>query len=578
MKNEAIAEAATAPGLEALAKESASSYRMWNRAPPLRRTAPMKPLPLSGLTRKPGEAWPRVTPQALRDAWRTGAEVALLDVREEGPFAQAHPFFAVSLPLSQIELRILDLIPRLTAPVVVYDDGEGLAARAAARIAALGYTCVAILDGGLAAYARIGEVFRDVNVPSKAFGELVEAIRHTPSVSASEAKALIENERDLVVLDARRFEEYRAMSIPRGISVPGGELALRVRDIAPSAETTIIVNCAGRTRSIIGAQSLINAGLPNRIFALRNGTIGWTLAGFAVERGRTDRFPRNDSDNPTALADAEAWAARTGVAVLDGETYHHFCHEADQRTLYRLDVRTPEEYEAGHGDGFVSAPGGQLVQATDEWVAVRGARLVLFDDDGVRARMAASWLSQMGWDAAVVGPDVINRTETGHRAPRRAELPKSGAAAIDAATFAADRAAWTVVDLARSPAYRAGHIAGAHFVLASQFPTDLPRLPGDGPIVLTSSDGAEALFALGDAKAATHREVRVLVGGTRGWTAAGLALEVDGHSLISAADDVYKRPYEGTDNAAAAMQAYIDWELHLVAQLANDSVANFHVV
>ena len=538
----------------------------------------MKPLPVFGVTHEADEPWQRVTPKTLRHAWRTGAEVALLDVREEGAFAQAHPFFAASLPLSQIELRIFDLVPRLTAPIVVYDDGEGFATRAAARIAALGYADVKILEGGLAAYARVGEVFRDVNVPSKAFGELVEAIRHTPSVSAGEAKALIENERDLVVLDARRFEEYRTMSIPRGISVPGGELALRARNIAPSAATTIIVNCAGRTRSIIGAQSLINAGLPNRIFALRNGTIGWTLAGFAVERGRTDRFPRNDGADPMAVADAKAWAARTGVALLDRETYHRFCQEAEQRTLYRLDVRTPEEYEAGHGAGFVSAPGGQLVQATDEWVAVRGARLVLFDDDGVRARMAASWLRQMGFDADVVGPDVVDRAETGQRAPRRPVLPDPGAAAIDAATLASDRGAWTVVDLARSPAYLAGHIPGAHFVLASRFADDLARLPGDEPIVLTSRDGAEALLALSDAKAATHREIRVLIDGTRAWTAAGLALEADRHSLISGADDVYKRPYEGTDNAAAAMQAYIDWELHLVAQLANDSVSNFHVV
>ncbi len=142
-----------------------------------------------------------------------------------------------------------------------------------------------------------GEVFRDVNVPSKAFGELVEAIRHTPSLSANEVKALIEAEPDLVVLDARRFEEYRTMSIPRGVSVPGGELAFRAREITASPDTTIIVNCAGRTRSIIGTQSLINAGLPNKIFALRNGTIGWTLAGHSVERGRTDRFlqrPRLD--------------------------------------------------------------------------------------------------------------------------------------------------------------------------------------------------------------------------------------------------------------------------------------------
>jgi rhodanese-related sulfurtransferase len=518
-------------------------------------------------------------PGELRRRWRAGEDVALLDAREEGPYSLSHPFFAVSLPLSQIELRILDLIPRLTAPIVVYDDGEGYAERAVPRIEALGYTDVSILQGGLSGYALSGEVFRDVNVPSKAFGELVEAIRHTPSLPADEAKRLIETESNLVVLDARRFEEYRTMSIPRGVSVPGGELAFRAREIAPSADTTIIVNCAGRTRSIIGTQSLINAGLPNRIFALRNGTIGWTLAGHQVERGKTERFlERPRASYSAALNDAKAWAARVGVASLDRAAYERVVAEADQRTVYRLDVRTPEEYAAGHPQGFISAPGGQLVQALDEWVAVRGARLMLFDDDGVRARMTASWLVQMGWDAAVIGPDVVEASERGARAPRRPPLPDAGAAAIGVDELARDLSDWTIVDLTRSPAYKAGCIPGAHFVLALRFAAGLPRLPGNGGIVLTSEDGAEALLALRDAQAATKRKVRVLSGGTRAWTASGHQLEKDHQSWISEPDDVYKRPYEGTDNASDAMQAYIDWELQLVAQLANDSVSNFHVV
>ncbi|HVX75181.1 MAG TPA: rhodanese-like domain-containing protein [Bradyrhizobium sp.] len=521
----------------------------------------------------------KVTPAELRRRWRAGEEVALLDVREEGPYSLAHPFFAISVPLSQIELRIGGLIPRLIAPIIVYDNGEGYAKRAVARIAALGYTDVSLLDGGLEGYARTGEVFRDVNVPSKAFGELVEAIRHTPSLSADEAKALIETEPDLVVLDARRFEEYRTMSIPRGVSVPGGELAFRAREIAPSADTTIIVNCAGRTRSIIGTQSLINAGLKNKVFALRNGTIGWTLAGHGVERGRTDRFlQRPGATYAAAFTEATAWAERVGVSMIDRDMFNRFLEQKSERTLYLLDVRSTEEYERGHPPGFISAPGGQLVQATDEWVGVRGARLVLFDDDGVRARMTASWLVQMGWEAHVVGPDVIAATERGMPPLRRPARPGAGSAAIDVAELAANNDSLTIVDLARSPAYAAAHIPGAHFVLASRFAEDLPRVPGNGPIVLTSIDGDEALFALADATASTPRNVVVLKGGTTAWIESNRSLESDRHSWISQPDDVYKRPYEGTDNAASAMQAYIDWELQLVAQLANDSVSNFHVV
>lgn len=514
-----------------------------------------------------------ITPLALRALWRIGAEVALFDLREEGPFSLAHPFWAVSLPIAQIELRIRALAPRLAVPVVVYDDGEGLTQRGAERIAALGYTDVSILKGGLKAYRGVGEVFRDVNVPSKAFGELVEAIRHTPSAPAEEVKRLIETEPDLVVLDGRRFEEYRTMSIPRGRSVPNGELVLRVHDIAPNPETTIVINCAGRTRSIIGAQTLVNLGLPNRVLALRNGTIGWTLAGQALEQGRTERFPdTTPAGRERAQAAAQTYAARAGVPVIDAATLAAW--RAEPRTLYRLDVRTPEEYAAGHPVGFVSAPGGQLVQATDEWVAVRGARLVLFDDDGARARSTAAWLRQLGWDAVVLAKGALVADETALPAP--APIPPPSVPVITTARLHTGRIAFEVVDLGPSPLYRAGHIPGAWFLAGAQL-RDLANIPREAPLVITSADGRLAAAHAADIAAATTRSVLWLQGGNKGWAEAGHALDT-APGWASAPEDVYKRPYEGTDNQAEAMQAYIDWELRLVAQLANDGVSNFHVV
>ncbi|MDR3467893.1 MAG: rhodanese-like domain-containing protein [Xanthobacteraceae bacterium] len=513
----------------------------------------------------------------LRDAWRRGEEIALFDLREEGPYSLAHPFFAVSLPLAQIELRIRDLVPRLRAPIVVYDDGEGLTERGVARIAALGYTDVSVLDGGLAAYARVGEVFRDVNVPSKAFGELVEAIRHTPSLPAEEVAALIASDPAVVVLDARRFEEYHTMSIPRGVSVPGGELALRVHDLAPAAETTVVVNCAGRTRSIIGAQTLVNIGISNRVVALRNGTIGWTLAGLTLETGRTARFGALSGPAlATARVRVGAWADKVGVPVIDGATLARYRDESDRRTLYLFDVRTPEEYAAGHPPGFVSAPGGQLVQATDEWVAVRGARLVLFDDDGVRARMTASWLIQLGWDAAVVADGAVRADEVGAREPVPVAAPQEVPALAPDKLVALGEAA-TIVDLGPSPIYRRAHIPGAWFVAGTQL-ADLAGLPGEGPIVLTSHDGRLAAAHAADVASATPRQLFWLRGGNAAWQAAGRALTSDAPRFVRPPDDVYKRPYEGTDNPGTAMQGYIDWELQLVAQLANDGVSRFHVV
>ncbi|MFC0242547.1 rhodanese-like domain-containing protein [Rhodopseudomonas telluris] len=516
----------------------------------------------------------------VRAALIEGREIALLDVREEGPFSRGHPLFAVPLPLGRIELDVLDLVPRLDAPIVLYDDGEGLVARAAAQLAELGYSNVAELDGGLDGWRRAGgELFIDVNVPSKAFGELVESTRHTPSLPATEVERLIADKADIVVLDSRRFEEYRTMSIPTGTSVPGGELVLRVQDLAPRPETTVIVNCAGRTRSIIGTQSLINAGIPNKVFALRNGTIGWTLAGLKLDHGAERRFPDlSEAAQRLARDRAQALAQRVGLTTIDRDTLARWRDRPDI-TLYLLDVRTPEEFAAGHLPGFRSAPGGQLVQATDEWVGVRHAHLVLFDDDGVRATLAASWLIQMGWrNVYVVQGPIDGARETGSRPPRRPRPPSHGLRTLTAQALASDLAQWTVIDLAPSPLYAAGHIPGAWFAARSRLSEALPQLPGEGPLLLTSWDGVLAQFAAGELQALTDRPIALLHGGTEAWEAAGLPLERGIARAAHAVDDVYKRPYEGTDNAAAAMQAYLDWEFGLVAQLERDGTHGFRVL
>src|SRR5215216_1002752 len=234
---------------------------------------------------------PTVTSSQVRTALLLRQEIALLDVRHEAAFATGHPLFAANMAADRIALEAETRLPRKDVPIVLYDAGEGLVAAAAERLAGLGYTDVRQLDGGLQAWREAGyELFQDVNSYAKAFGELVESRRHTPSLPADDVAALISSGANIAILDVRRFDEYATMNIPGSVSVPGAELVLRAGHAAPDPATTIIVNCAGRTRSIIGTQSLINAGVPNRVLALRNGTIGWTLAGQALEHGQTERY------------------------------------------------------------------------------------------------------------------------------------------------------------------------------------------------------------------------------------------------------------------------------------------------
>ena len=522
----------------------------------------------------------RVTPAQVRLDLVARREIALLDLREEGVFARGHPLFAASLPLSRLELEVGDRLPRKSAPIAIYDNGEGLTERGAERLADLGYTDVRILEGGLASWTAAGlELFLDVNSYSKAFGELVEARAHTPAILPEELKARLDRREDLVVLDARRFEEYRTMSIPSGVSVPGGELVLRAREVAPDPDTTIVVNCAGRTRSLIGAQSLINAGVPNRVFALANGTIGWTLAGQTLEHEAQRRFPQAEPSAQTAAA-ARAVAYRAGVRHIDPDGLAQLEAETG-RTLYRFDVRTPEEYAAGHAPGFHSAPGGQLVQETDVFAPVRGARIVLYDNTGVRADMTASWLAQMGWDVLVLdglSPTALN--QAGRDPAAAPALPEvSGIAPAELADrLKAGRA--TVVDLGPSPAYRRGHIPGAAFAIRSRLADALGGLRPDekGQLVLVSPDGALAALAAPEVQAITRHAPQVLAGGMLGWLRAGLPVGAGDGRALSPFEDVYRRPYEGTDSPREAMQAYLDWEFGLVAQLERDASHGFFVI
>jgi rhodanese-related sulfurtransferase len=327
-------------------------------------------------------------------------EIALLDVRHEAVFAIGHPLFAANLAADRIALEAEIRLPRKDVPVVVYDAGEGLVGVAADRLAALGYSNVRELEGGLQAWQAAGyELFQDVNSYAKAFGELVESRRHTPSLAADEVASLIASGANISILDVRRFDEYATMNIPGSISVPGAELVLRAGRAAPDPDTTIIVNCAGRTRSIIGTQSLINAGVANKVRALRNGTIGWTLAKQDLEHGADRRGEIGAFEG--AETSARDVAYRAGVRRLNMAEMTALQAQS-HRTLYRFDVRAAEEYAAGHLAGFRHYPGGQLVQEIDMAAPVRGARIVLSDNRSVRADMTASWLAQMGWETYVL--------------------------------------------------------------------------------------------------------------------------------------------------------------------------------
>ncbi|GAB4185305.1 MAG: rhodanese-related sulfurtransferase [Thalassobaculales bacterium] len=493
-----------------------------------------------------------------------GAEIALIDVRELGQHADGHPFLASNLPFSRLEIRAPALLPRKAVRIVLLDAGDGVAARAADRLAAMGYTDLTVMEGGAPGWRAAGyELFDGVNLPSKTFGELAELHFGTPHISARDfAPMLARLGQDVVLVDGRTPREHRRMNIPGSMSCPNAELALRIGAIATRPDQTIVVHCAGRTRSIIGAQSLIALGLPNRVLALENGTQGWELAGLSVQRGSDNMYP---AEIPPAVAAeakarARALAARHDLPRLAAGALA--ARMADQgRTTYLFDVRTEEEYAAGHRPGAVHAPGGQLVQATDEWIAVRGARVVVCDDgDATRATLVVYWLRQMGHDAVILDEEPGALTQAGLPAP---SIPYPPAPVISAAQALDGR---PLLDLRSALNYRKGHVEGAQW--ASR-----PRLPdlAGRQAALIADDPLVAALVARDLPGAAMVE-----GGQPALAAAGARIVATPGDPPDAQmiDYVFHTHDRHVGNLAAA-QAYIDWELGLIARLDADERAVF---
>ena len=510
-----------------------------------------------------------LSPAVVKAMLTDGEELALIDVREELIYSQNHLLWARSVPLSRIELRFARLVPRKATRIVLVDDGDGLVERAAAILMNAEYVDISYLEGGVAAWEKAGFVtFSGMHVPSKAFGEFVEHDSGTPSVSPQELDAMMRAGTDMKVLDSRPFDEYSRISIPTGIDVPGAELVLRVRDIVPSPATTIVVNCAGRTRSIIGAQSLIDAGVPNKVVALRNGTMGWHLAGLKTASGETAQFPDVTGKGLAWARDAaDAVAKKYGVQRIDRAGLARL--QADTaRTTYVFDVRDPDEYKRGHFPGAVSAPGGQLVQATDTFAGTLGARIVLSDDKEARALMSGAWLRRMGWQEVYVLAEAGD--EPGDLAPALLGTPAMEAA-ID---VAAVPAAATILDISRSPEYRRGHIPGAWFAIRGRLDTALTKISVTGTLVMTSEDGLLAGLAVAEARKHTSAPVKWLKGGTAAWVAAGKPLSKEPR-MADEALDVWLKPYERAGDPKAGMQEYLTWEVDLIDRIKQDGTCDF---
>ncbi|MBO0905904.1 rhodanese-like domain-containing protein [Jiella sonneratiae] len=527
-----------------------------------------------------------VSADAAKAAVHAGGEIAFLDLGEAGQFGEGHPLFAVPCPYGTLEERVPLLVPRPATPVLLIDHGDEVAERAARRLEAMGYGDVAIVEGGCAAWAAAGHtLYKGVNVPSKTLGELAEAIWHPPLATAEEVKGWLAGG-EALLFDGRPPAEYRKMHVPGAVCLPNGELAHRLPAVLPKGggAPPLVVGCAGRTRGIVGAIGLMLAGHDGPVYALENGTQGWALAGETLERGVASAdFPAlGEAERAETRARADAFAEKWEIRFVDADAVQAMLGD-DSRTTLLFDVRSAEEAAAEPVAAAAHAPSGQMVQASDQYVGVRRARIVLCDDLGLRACLAAFWLRQLGFEPLVARIDARLRGIAPPPGPRPLPIPATPRVAPAQALAELQAGAASLLDLRASQAYRAGHVEAAEWATRARLAPVLETLAGDGRLLLVADDAAVldgVLLDLDEAvRQGSHgRAAAVVEGGHEGLVAAGAPVRASPDTPDDAAAiDFLSFVHDRHDGNLEASRRYLAWETGLVAQLDEAERAEFRL-
>ncbi|GFG53213.1 sulfurtransferase [Mycolicibacterium agri] len=498
---------------------------------------------------------------------KAGRQTAILDLRSPLERSNGHIAVSAGIPYHDLEQRIATLVPNRGATVVLA-GAQQVDERGAALLERLGYRDVAILDNGIDGWKSAGgRVYTGTNVRSKTLGEWIERRYSTPTVDSDTVDEWRREGADVVVIDSRPASEYVHHHIPGAYNSGGGaEIAFRTAQVVQDPGTKVVINCAGRTRGIVAAQSLINTGIPNPVYSLHNGTPAWERSGHPLAFGDGPAVPAPEQVSPQLAEWAATTLAKAGAAVVDIDDVRTGLGD-DATTTYLLDVRTPQEYQLGHYSAAVSAPGGQLVQATDEYIAVRGARVVLVDTpDFVRAANTAQWLrflhdGPLSVLAHLPGADIARPQPTAVPVP---DVPR---VSWDELEEWRSRGPVWIVDLRSSNGYAAGHIPGSIHARREHL-DNIVADTGAGRVVLVGGSEYAAEHV-----AATLPGTWVLTGGID----AATDLTADDGQYAGEIVDRTGPPDFGPERDAWYAD-YFAWELSLLSESDGDPFFDFDAV
>ena len=466
-----------------------------------------------------------ISPAELANLLDGNEELAFFDVREHRDYEGGHPFSAVSLPYSRLEICVRRLAPRTSVKTVLIDDADGLAELAARRLASVGYRDLAVLTGGIESWKKAGfGLFHGLHTPSNTFAQLVALLYRTPRLTAAKLRITLQSGSKAILLDARTVGEHQQATIPDAIGC-GGQPAPLWKRVVDDDNTPIIVIGGTFGRSVIAAQTLINTGVHNPVFALEDGLQGWVLQSLPLEHGSNRRYkPVASEEGPPLPTNVARFAVNMGVQHLDAVAAQRWIDDP-ARTTYLFDVRTAEDSQHGRVANAARVSTEQLIHATASYIGVRRARVILLDADGSRACVAAGWLHQMGVEVGILESSASGNVTL---RPSDTTLPIGCAIDILDAERLREQAKcgpMPIVELRSSTDFRHSHAAGAIWSIRPRIVEAARRLAKDKTaITLIADDPRIAQLAALDLKDAGFKRVQTVANGLKTWKSAGLAV------------------------------------------------------
>jgi len=519
-----------------------------------------------------------ISPEAAKREIHGSEECAFLDIREHGLYGEGHPFLSVHCPYSDFEQTVVALVPNPHVSVILMDDGDGISERAAELLEQMGYRQVSILKGGAPAWAAAGyTLFKGVNLPSKTLGELIEHHDHPQVISPATLHQWQTEGRPIYFFDCRPPNEYDKMTIPGARCIPNGELAHRLATVVTNDHDPIVVTCAGRTRGLIGASGLQRLKLNNPIYAVENGTQGWALSGFMLSRGNgCPEMPAlSHSAIEASRQRADALIAAEKLECIDAAAFQELARDQN-RTLYLVDVRSLSEYKAGHLPHAVHAWSGQIAQAADLTIGVRRARVVLSDDTGMRAAIAAIWLRALHYEVYIlraINPLALS-SDWRESAPLRLPVDRLNPIPVSSAISQIADGAVRVIDIRNSQAFRRAHIPGALWVNRAR----IGMIPNDCPMILCADDAVAAAYLARDLCSRGVKISGLLEGGLAAWQSAGQPIAASPNYPTDAeCIDFLFFVHDRHDGNLDSARRYLAWETGLLAQMDSEERQSFRL-